>query len=123
MTTLPQTAAARYPRAGARAASIPALGTTCTVTATNTHAPLLAIGPPNLLPACSASCQIGVGGTTYLQMTSPTVSIPIGSSPSLLGTQFAVQVMDFLPPANASEFCNSGGQSFMTSDTLVFTVQ
>jgi hypothetical protein len=104
-------------------ASIPALGTTCTVTATNTHAPLLAIGPPNLLPACSASCQIGVGGTTYLQMTSPTVSIPIGSSPSLLGTQFAVQVMDFLPPANASEFCNSGGQSFMTSDTLVFTVQ
>ncbi|MCC7170048.1 MAG: hypothetical protein IT459_06350 [Planctomycetes bacterium] len=104
-------------------ASIPALGTTCTVTAVNTHAPLLAIGPPVLLPACSASCQIGVGGTTYLQMTSPTVSIPIGSSPSLLGTQFAVQVMDFLPPANATEFCNSGGQNFMTSDTLVFTVQ
>ncbi len=70
-----------------------------------------AVNVTRCVPSVSATAEV------------PAPPIPIGSSPSLLGTQFAVQVMDFLPPANASEFCNSGGQSFMTSDTLVFTVQ
>jgi hypothetical protein len=105
--------------------SVPALGTSCSVTLLNFNAPLLGFGAPSVLPPCAGtSCSFGLGATTYLTAPSTTFTFQIGTSPTLLGTQLALQGLDYLPPANATEVCPStGSTSFTTSDTIVFTVQ
>ena len=48
----------------------------------------------------------------------------IAPLPSLVGTQFAMQGLDLVPPATATDFCVIDAKHFFTtSDTLVFTVQ
>lgn len=109
--------------------SVPALGTTCSVLVTPVTALLVAVGTPGVFGACAGTpCQFGVGNATFFTApASGVVTLPIGTNPSLLGTQLAVQSMDFGPAATAAGAANSCangvGLRFTLSDTIVFTVQ
>jgi hypothetical protein len=91
----------------------------------NFHSPLLALGPMNVAQACpGSSCKIGLTGLQYVVAPSNTMfTFTIGNSPALVGTQMALQGMDFNVPSNATDTCPSGTQEFTVSDTIQFTVQ